>query len=296
MQIRPLVLALGLVACATSQPGFPTPEAAVADLVAAMRAADMDQIESILGPGSRDVIDSGDEVADREVWRWFVAAYEENHRFEATADGARVLSIGKDDWPMPIPLVASEGHWRFDTAAGREELISRRIGRNELDAIEVCLAVVDAQREYAEVDRDGDAILEYAQRFRSAEGQRDGLYWRSAAGEPASPLGEFAARAVREGYRGADSPQPYHGYYYRILTAQGEHAPGGAFDYIAHGNMIGGHAIVAYPAEYGVSGVMTFVVNHAGVVYQKDLGTETEQRAEAILVFDPDPSWKRARD
>ncbi len=288
-----VLIALGLGSCATPQPGFATPDAAVAELVGALRAGDVTRIESVLGPDSDDVVRSGDDVADREAWRWFVAAYQEQHRIEASADGTRILSIGRDDWPMPIPLVLDGAEWRFDAAAGRDEMISRRIGRNELSAIEVCLAGTDAQREYAEADRDGDGILEYAQRFQSTPGARDGLYWPSKEGEIPSPLGEFAAKAVREGYRGGDSPQPYHGYYYRILTAQGEHANGGAFEYVVHGSMIGGHALVAYPAEYGVAGVMTFLVNHEGVVYQQDLGEDTERRAEAMKTFDPDPSWQR---
>jgi hypothetical protein len=287
--------ALGLAACSTSQPSFPTPEFAVLQLVGAMRAGDVARTEAVLGPDSGDIVRSGDAVADQQARRWFVAAFDEKHRFEPGAGGAVILSVGNEDWPMPIPLVKAGSEWRFDAAAGRDELLTRRIGRNELGTIEVCLAYLDAQLEYAEQDRDGDGILEYAQRIRSTPGQRDGLFWPQAAGELPSPLGEFAANAVREGYRGGEGPRPYHGYYYRILAAQGEHATGGAFDYVAHGSMIGGHALVAYPAEYGASGVMTFLVNHDGVVFQKDLGEETTKLAEAMTTFDPDPSWKRAR-
>jgi hypothetical protein len=293
------VTAIAFAACATQQPLFATPEAAVLEFVAALRADDLSRLEALLGPDSHDILYSGDDVADREARQWCVAAYEEKNRLEAIegGSGAMRLSIGKEDWPVPIPLVPDGIRWRFDGAAGRDEMLARRVGRNELNAIEVCLACNDAQMEYAENDRDGDGILEYAPRFRSTAGQQDGLYWATKEGETPSPLGELAAQAVREGYSGGggDGPHPYHGYLFRILTAQGEHATGGAMDYVVQGSMIGGHALVAYPAEYGVSGIMTFVVNHEGVVYQKDLGDETEKLAEAMKVFDPDSTWRKAQ-
>jgi hypothetical protein len=197
---------------------------------------------------------------------------------------------------MPIPLVQDAAGWWFDASRGREEILNRRIGRNELSAVQVCLAYVDAQREYYVRDPDGDALLQYAQRFRSTPGKRDGLYWDAQPDEPPSPLGALVARAEAEGYptkRPSGARIPYWGYYYRIVKAQGPHAPGGAYDYVVRGNMIGGFALVAYPAEYGASGVMTFIVSHDGVVYQKDLGPGTAAAARALTRFDPDPSWSR---
>jgi hypothetical protein len=189
--------------------------------------------------------------------------------------------------------------WVFDTKAGNEELLNRRIGRNELNTIQTCLAMVDAQREYAMKDRDSDKLLEYAQKFWSTPGKKDGLYWEAKEGEAQSPLGALAARAVGEGYasrKPGDKPMPYHGYFYRILKAQGKNAPGGAYDYVVKGKMIGGFALVAFPAEYGASGIMTFIVNHDGVVYQKDLGKETGKIAKAMTKFDPDKTWKKAEE
>ena len=208
-----------------------------------------------------------------------------------------VLVIGNREWPFPIPLVKQGGAWRFDTEAGAEEILNRRIGRNELGAIEVCRAHVDAQREYASKDRNGDGILEYASRFRSSPGQRDGLYWPVGPDEETSPMGPLMASAQAEGYFTQQLPgherQPYHGYYYRILTRQGEDAPGGAYDYIVRDRMIGGFALVAFPAKYGASGIMTFIVNQDGVVYQSDLGPDTEAIARQMTEFNPDTNWKR---
>src|SRR5262249_38566554 len=202
----------------------------------------------------------------------FVASYDEKHQFEA-GGGKVVLVTGRDDFPFPIPLVPDGPSWRFDTAAGKEEIINRRIGRNELYAIQTCLAYVDAQREYYARDPDGNALLQYALKFASTPGKRDGLYWPTKAGETPSPLGPLVARARGEGYsKRSGAPVAYWGYYYRILTAQGKDAPGGAYDYMAHGRLLGGFALVAFPGQYGVSGVMTFIVNQEGVVYQKDLG------------------------
>jgi hypothetical protein len=208
----------------------------------------------------------------------------------------RILTVGRDEWPMPIPLVRDAAGWWFDTSRGREEILNRRIGRNELSAVQVCLAYVDAQREYYVRDPDGDALLQYAQRFRSTPGKRDGLYWDVRPDEAPSPLGALVARAEAAGYptkRPSGGRIPYWGYYYRIVKAQGSHAPGGAYDYVVRGNMIGGFALVAYPAEYGASGVMTFIVSHDGIVYQKDLGPGTAAAVRALTLFDPDPSWSR---
>jgi hypothetical protein len=206
-----------------------------------------------------------------------------------------ILHVGNEKWPFPLPVVKKGENWFFDTKAGKEEILNRRIGRNELNAIQVCLAYVDAQREYVLKDRDGDKLLEYAQKFISKEGGKDGLYWEAKEGEEQSPLGPLVAKAAKEGYTGKKSgnkPTPYHGYYYKILKVQGKNAPGGEYDYMVKGKMIGGFALVAYPAEYGNSGVMTFIVNQDGVVYEKDLGKDIEKIATAMKKFDPDKTWK----
>ncbi|MFI5401909.1 MAG: DUF2950 domain-containing protein [Planctomycetota bacterium] len=288
-----LVLVLG--ACSSrSGAQFETPDEASRQLVAALRADNIVEVEVILGPESQEILDSGDPVADRNGRQEFVRLYDEKHRLEPVDDRKVTLCIGEIDWPVPVPIVKSGDIWVFDTAAGREEVFNRRIGKNELNAIQVCLAYCDTQREYYAQDRDGDGILEYAQKFKSSPGKQDGLYWPAKEGEPQSPLGEFAAKAVKEGYGGAkegEGPQPYHGYYYRILKAQGANAPGAAQDYVVKGHMIGGFALVAYPSEYGNSGVMTFVVSYEGKVHQKDLGEDTPKAAEAMTGFDPDASW-----
>ena len=215
-----------------------------------------------------------------------------------TEEAKLILIVGQNDWPFPIPIVGQDGKFVFDTAAGKEEILNRRIGRNELYTIQVMLAVVDAQREYAMKDNDQDGLLEYAQKFRSDPGKKNGLFWRTKEGEEPSPLGALVAQARQEGYfekEPTEGPSPYHGYFYRMLTAQGANANGGEFDYIVNGKMIGGFAIVAYPAEYGNSGVMTFIVNHDGVVYQKDLGEDAEKEARAMKRFDPDKTWTKAQ-
>lgn len=273
---------------------FASPEEAVKAMVDALKANDVKVLESILGPGSKDLVSSGDPVADQSGREKFVKLYEEKNRVEQTADKA-VLSIGNEDWPSPIPIVKKDGMWRFDSAAGKEEMLARRIGKNELSTIQFCLAYVDAQREYFRKDRDGDGILEYAQKFGSDKGKNNGLYWQVKQGEEQSPLGLLAAMAQKQGYsKKGSKPQPFFGYYYRILTGQGKNAPGGAYDYMVKGNMIGGFALVAYPAKYGASGVMTLIVNHDGVVYEKDLGKNTEKAAQAMKLFDPDSTWKKA--
>ncbi|MCU0596778.1 MAG: DUF2950 domain-containing protein [Desulfobacterota bacterium] len=274
---------------------FASPEEAVKAMIEALKANDVKTLEAIFGPGSKDLISSGDPVADQAGREQFVKQYEEKNRLEQTGDKA-VLSVGNEDWPSPIPILKKDGLWRFDAKAGREEILARRIGRNELSTMKVCLAYVDAQREYAIKDRDSDGLLEYAQKFGSDKGKKNGLYWQAKQGEEQSPLGRLAAVAQNQGYRKkGKTPQPFFGYYYRILTGQGKNAPGGAYDYIVKGNMIGGFALVAYPAKYGSSGVMTFMVNHDGVVYQKDLGKNTEKAAQAMKLFDPDSTWKKAQ-
>jgi hypothetical protein len=298
---RALVLTLaaalalpGAAATAARPRAFDTPEQAVQALIEAARRGDPRALEEIFGPGTRALLSAGDPVEDRQVRERFVQAYDTAHRLEA-GGGKVVLVVGPDEFPFPIPLVPDGPVWRFDARAGQEEILARRIGRNELAAIQVCLAIVDAQRDYYGQDRNGDGVLEYAQRFPSTPGKRDGLYWETGPGSPPSPLGPLVARARTVGYAaaGTSGPRPYWGYYYRMLPAQGPSAPGGAYDYVANGRMIGGFGVVAYPARYGVSGVMTFITSHDGVVYQKDLGPRTAALASQMKVFDPDQTWQR---
>jgi Protein of unknown function (DUF2950) len=280
------------------QKRFASPEAAVQAFIQAGRQADKKALLEIFGPEGKDLIDSGDAVADRQNREAFLARYDEAHALVPNPDGSMTLQIGTQEWPFPIPLVKHGKRWRFDTPAGFDEILNRRIGENELSAIQVCLAIVDAQREYAMKDWDGDGLHPYAEKFVNDAGKKNGLYWQTQEGEEPSPLGALFLKASQEGYsysNPAESvPQPYHGYYYRLLQSQGEHAPGGAFDYMVQGKMLGGFAVVAYPADHGNSGVMTFLVNHEGVVYQKNLGPDTVQIASTMSTFDPDDSWEKA--
>jgi len=274
---------------------FPSAQAGVDKFVAASRANDEAALDKILGPEGRDILHSGDAQADKNALGRFVAAYDAGHKLASAGPTKATLTVGSDEWPLPVPLVKDADGWRFDTAAGKEELLARRIGRNELITIEACKAFVDAQREYASSDR-GDGILDYAQRFVSTPGKKDGLYWPAKSGEPQSPLGPLFAKAQAAGYAPGKSstPQPFNGYYFRILQGQGPAAKGGAYSYLAHGKMMGGFALIATPATYGVSGVMTFMVNQDGEVFQRDLGPETVSRAGQIKTFDPQPGWKKA--
>jgi hypothetical protein len=298
--VTALVLALALVVgvqsvslAAPAQKRFDSLDEAVGTFIGALRTDDRKALTEMLGPGGRALVSSGDSVADREAYAHFVAEYDKKHRLEG-GGGQVVLHVGEDDFPLPIPLVPDGPYWRWDAAAGRAEILARRIGRNELSAIQVCLAYVDAQREYYAQDRMGQGILQYAQYIGSRPGRRDGLYWETRPGEPPSPLGPLVARARQAGYgRPGQGPSTYHGYRYRVLTSQGRDAPGGAYDYIADKHMIGGFALVAAPAQYAVSGVMTFIVNHDGIVYQRDLGPDTTQLAAAMTRFNPDSSWHR---
>jgi Protein of unknown function (DUF2950) len=282
------------LSAAARQRSFATPEEAVTALFDAIKADDHKALLDILGPDGRTLVFSGDDVADRNARAKFAAEYDRAHRTEG-GGGKVVLYVGPDDFPFAIPLVPEGPVWRFDTKAGKEEIVNRRIGRNELAAIQVCLAYVDAQREYYSEDRDADGLREYAQRFTSTSGKRDGLHWEAKPDEKPSPLGPLVAAARSEGYgpKQGGAAAPYYGYYYRILTAQGSDAPGGAYSYLGHGRMIGGFALVAFPAQYGVSGVMSFLVNHDGIVYQKDLGPHTAAVARAMKGFNPDASWKK---
>lgn len=289
-----LAIAPPAPAAATPQKSFASPEAGISALVEAVRANDQPALRAILGPHGGKLISSGDAVADQRSREAFLKAYGDANKL--ARDGARAtLVIGKDEWPMPIPLVQARGGWRFDTRKGEQEILARRIGRNELSAIQVCLAIIDAEREYAARDLDGDGVPEYAARFVSAPGRRDGLYWETNPGEPPSPLGPLLAAAASEGYTGqaAGPLAPYHGYVYKILTRQGKDAPGGGYDYFVNGKMIGGLAVIAWPARYGASGVMSFMVSHDGVVYEKNLGKNTAAIASGMTAFNPDASWKR---
>jgi len=281
------------------QKSFASPEEAVDALVVAVRANDKEEILAILGPGGKELISSGDEVADKEGHEKFLKAYDEMNKLEKESADKMVLHIGTDDWPLPIPIVEKDNKWVFDTKAGKEEILNRRIGRNELNVIEVLHAYVDAQREYASKDCKGGGAVEFAQKFISTEGKHDGLYWKAKEGEEMSPLGPLVAQAAKEGY--AEKAEginfsPFHGYYYKILKGQGKHATGGAYDYVVKGKMILGYALVAYSAQYGNSGIMTFIINQEGVIYQKNLGKNTENTAKAMKKFDPDKTWKKVEE
>lgn len=274
---------------ANAQQSFGSPGDAASALASAVKSGTKSEILKVLGADGENIIDSGDAVADSAAREKFFAAYDAKHAVKV--DGSKAsLIIGADDFPFPIPLIRGKTGWEFDTAEGRREILYRRIGRNELDTIQTCLAFVDAEDEYANGDH-GAGVGTYAQRIVSSPGKKDGLYWPSENKD--SPLGELAAEASEEGYKASGEPQPYHGYYYRILTRQGESAPGGAMSYVVKGKMIGGFALVAFPANYGNSGVMTFIVNHTGTVYQKDLGKNTEAIARAMTSYDPGKTWKK---
>ena len=279
---------------AAGQQHFESPKAGLQALIGAAIANDHDRLLAIFGPDAADLISSGDDVADREALAHFVRQTKERTNLVKEGDTTVIIHVGKDDASFPIPLAKDDSGWRFDTAAGKEEILNRRIGRNELHTIAVCHAYVDAQREYASKDRMGTGVREYAQRFQSQPSKQDGLYWEVSAHEAPSPMGPLVAMATSEGYVHKEShtePMPFHGYFFRILTAQGPHAPGGARSYIVNGHMTGGFGLVAYPAQYGSSGVMTFVVNQLGIVLQKDLGDQTTEVAGAIGQYDPDDSW-----
>ena len=280
---------------ASPQKVFPSPDAAVAALVEAVKAKDEPALREALGKRGVDLIGLRDPSADAKRFDRFLSAYQESNTLVPQGDARVVLEVGKDAWPFPIPLVAVAGGWRFDARLGEQEVLARRIGRNELEAMQVCLAIADAEHEYASVDWNKNGVVEYALRFTSTPGKRDGLYWESSEEEPQSPLGPLVAAAgIDSGApRAAEQRIPYHGYYYRILTRQGKNAKGGARSYVVHGEMIGGFALLAYPARYGQTGVKSFMLNHDGVLYEKDLGKDTASVAARMRAFDPDPSWTR---
>jgi hypothetical protein len=284
---------LGITCPATAQQRFKTPEEAADTLAAAARAGNRQALALLFGRGSLEIIASGDRATDDEMRRAFVAAYDAGHSIKLDGTSA-TLHIGKNEWPFPIPLAQERNVWRFNTAAGRGELLARRIGRNELAVKMALLAYVDAQNEYAEMDAAAGGMGAYAQKIASTLGKKDGLYWPAAQGEPESPLGEFVADASQRGPIGGNAP--FHGYYYRILTRQGPAAAGGERNYVVRGKMIGGFAMVAYPAEYGNSGVMTLVVNKDGDVFEKDLGARTGRAVWRMSAFNPDHTWRKVVD
>ena len=288
-----LGLIIPLAACNKSQKlsisAFATPDEAGSALVAAAKSGDQAALAAIFGPDSKELISSGDAVEDKNAVAAFIEKYGVMHRWRRLVDGSQILVVGADNFPFPIPLKKNaSGQWFFDTAAGREEILNRRIGRNELAIIEVCQAVTEAQTEYFSRLHDGAHTKQYALKFISDPGKQNGLYWKSDEGQPESPLGPLVAFATSEGYTAKpDAHTPFHGYYFRMLKGQGSNAPGGARDYMVDGKMVGGFAFVAYPAEYGNSGVMTFIMNQDGVLLQKDLGTATTEKATAMSEFDP---------
>ena len=310
---RGMVLSAALLVCAAfivawsmpimaaaTQKLFSTPEDALKGLVEAVKIRDKAALDQIFGPSSKDLL-SGDAVQDAAESEEFSKHVAEKTSLVKESDSKVIISIGNENWPFPIPLVKTNGQWFFDTEAGKEEILNRRIGEDEFTAILVCHTYVKAQREYVLKDWDGDGILAYAQKLRSDPGKKNGLFWRHAPGEPASPLGELVAQARMAGYKKEKSlfkeqPIPFHGYYFKTLTRQGKNAPGGKYNYIINGNMVGGFALVAFPSNWGKSGVMTFIVNQQGKVYQKNLGPDTLKMAQDVDTYDPDKTWTPVRE
>ncbi len=297
----PLAMAILVAGCSNSaklsHQTFASPDDAGNSLVTAAKSGDPNNVIAVFGPDSKDIIFSGDPVQDKQIAGAFTTAYDVMHRWRKMPDGSQALLIGADNFPFPIPLKENAaGQWYFDVAAGREEILMRRIGRNELAVMDVCNALVDAEAQYFSMRHDDGSTHQFAAKFISDTGKQNGLYWASSEGQPKSPLGPLAAFATNEGYSlKPDSHTPFHGYFFHMLTRQGSHAPGGAKDYVVNGKMTGGFAFVAYPAAYRNSGVMTFIINQDGVLLQKDLGASTAQIAAAMTEFDPDPSWTPAR-
>lgn len=289
------LLWLLLAPAAIAQPAvYDRPEAAVEALVGALETRDREAVLTVFGPEFADLAFTGDDEEDRATWRDFLQGYRAGHRLVPAGDGRMTLLTGRDRYPFPAELVRGPAGWSFDSAGARDEIEARRIGQNELDVIDILHGYVRAQARFRAVDYDGDGVMEFAASVLSSPGGRDGLYWPDEAGAPESPIGDFMARAADEGYSldGVDeAPEPYLGYYYRILQEQGASAPGGAFGYMVAGHMLAGHALLAYPADYGVTGIMSFVVGEAGVVYQADLGPDTGDVAAGITAFDPGGPW-----
>jgi hypothetical protein len=299
LMLAALIMAAG--GCASGPQQFDSPDAAVNSLVGALRTKDTPQLKKIFGADSDEIISSGDPVADQTQAEKFLAAYDAQHRLQPDGYGGSTLLIGQQDWPFPVPIVQVGGKHAFDTEAGKDEILNRRIGRNELSTEMVCLAIVDAQRDYVALRPMGGDLPVYARKLMSDPGTKNGLFWPTKEGESPSPMGPLVALASAEGYRATTRavgqvPPPYHGYRYKLLTAQGPSAEGGKLDYVVDGKLIGGFAVVAWPAQYGNSGIMTFMTSHAGVVYQKDLGEDTEKIAQAMTEFDPGAGWTKSAD
>ena len=303
-----LALLIALAGCTAAQPGaqpkaavaqrsFASPDEAVKALQAAVEAQNKAALREIYGPGIDELL-TGDKVQDANNSKRFAALMAQGCKQAPEGEDKITLEVGPDSWPMPIPLVKADGQWRFDTAAGKEEIINRHIGKDELHAIGVCRAYVAAQRQYASANPDAGAGVKYAQKFRSTPGKKDGLYWPAAENDPASPFGPVVAEAHAEGYVShmGKGLHPFHGYYFRILTRQGKAAPGGKMDYLSHGNLTGGFALVAYPENWDQSGIMTFIVNQDGKVFQRNLGEKTSRIAGAMKEYNPDNQWTLAQD
>ena len=289
-----LVAFMLLGTTAGAQQSFPTPEDAAAALAAAVKTDTDSAILKVLGKDAEDIVSSGDEVADADIRRRFLSMFDANHSIKAEGNKKATLILGPDDFPFPIPLVNSKSGWEFDTNQGRIEVLYRRIGRNELDAIEVCRGYVEAQEEYASEPRGGSTVVQFAQHVVGSADKEDGLAWRESDGTWRGPIGEHIARAIDEGYSG--KLEPYHGYYFKILKGQGPHARLGQLDFVVKGMMIGGFALVAAPADYAVTGVKSFIVSHDGVVFEKDLGPKSLDAFRAMERFDPDSSWSPVED
>lgn len=271
--------------------GFASANAAAKALVSAAKRDDVTDLIAILGPASKEILTTNDPVADQQMRRTFAARAAAKMKLvpDPKEANAQTLLIGKDEWPLPIPIVKVNGEWHFDVEQGKQEILARRIGSNELDAIEVCRGYVEAQNDYAEEDRTRSGVLHYARKIISSPGEHDGLYWTSTSGGDESPIGAIVARAFAEGY--TKRHDPYHGYYFRVLTAQGPHASGGAMSYLHNGLMTSGFALIAWPSDYRSTGVMTFLVDKTGIVYQKDLGSRTSEIASAYTAYEPDERW-----
>jgi hypothetical protein len=292
---------LGISSPALSQqPGqktYSSPEEASLAFLEAVRSADQLSLRQVLGPSANEIISSGDQDEDRRSRQRFIEKYQQMHRLGKEQEGKLTLYVGAENWPMPVPLVSKRNRWYFDSDDGRREILLRRVGRNELEAIAVCRALVEAQTEYRAKPHDGDSVKQFAARFVSDEGKENGLYWETDGDKPESPIGPLLTFASSEDYTKAhvSQPRPFHGYYFRILTRQGKNAPGGARSYVVNGRMTRGFAFVAYPAEYGSSGVMTFIVNQDGMMYQKDLGLNTNRQARTLASYNPDATWRRVQ-
>ncbi len=283
------------VAFAEEPMTYETPDAAVNSLLAALKKGDHETLLDIFGREYEEELIGGDPIASKEARKQASEKAQEMHKLRDDGKDKKVLLIGSEAWPVPFPLVMKDGNWSFDTAAGIEEVVNRRIGKNELNAIDMCHAYIEGQIQYSSIDRDGDEVLEYAQKILSTEGKKDGLFWESKEGEELSPFGPLVADASNylEGHEPGD---PFKGYYYKIITRQGANAPGKRYDYIINGNMIAGFATIAFPADYGNSGIMTFMCSHQGKVYQKNFGEDSDLIAAGIDEYNPDDSWSEVKD